>query len=144
METNDAIVLGVLKFLGKMYDITSDFSRRLREEFGMDGKTRKAPTSGVECRNYRTGVVIHIWVEAMLQGQDSLTWEMDIRKNNEGWLVDASVCRVARGDGGTDTVLQLSDKVEPTFAVVERDAPIVLNDLYEAGIKILRHELHLR
>jgi hypothetical protein len=144
METNDdRIALGVLRFLGEMYDITGNFSRRLREEFGMDGKTRRAPTSSVECRSYRTGAVIHSWVEADVQGQDSLTWEMDIRKSNEGWLVDASVCRVVQGDGGTDTVLQLTDKVEPTFDVVERNAPIVLNNLYEAGLKILIEELQL-
>jgi hypothetical protein len=142
METNDdRIALGALRFLGELYDITADFSRRLREEFGMDGKTRKGPTSRIECRSYRTGVVIHTWVEAMLQGQNSLTCELDIRQHAKGWLVDARICSVE--DSGTNTRLQLVDEIVPTFADVARDAPTILTRLYDAGIELLKAELYL-
>ena len=79
----------------------------------------------------------------MLQGEDSLTWEMDISHNNEDWLVDSRVCRVGQGDGGTDTLLKLADIVAPTFDIIEQEVPPLLKKLYEAGAKILREQISL-
>ncbi len=139
--SDDQIALQVFRFLGDLYEITADFCRRLRDELAAAGKATRAPTSDIVCRKYKTGVVVHLWVEAMLRGEDSLAWEMDIRKNNEGWLLDASVSRVTQGDGGTATVLQLTHEVLPTFAAAEREVPMVLKELYEVGTEILKEEL---
>ncbi len=76
METSDdRIVLQVLRFLGDIYDTTADFCRQLREEFAVAGQAMLAPTYDIVCRTYKKGmirVIIHIWVEVMFQGEDSL------------------------------------------------------------------------
>ena len=140
METNDdRIVLQVLGFLGEMYNINGDFCLNLRNEFAVAGRTMRAPTSEFFCRTYEAGVKINIREEVMLQGEDSLSWEMDISQHNGGWLVDSRICRI--GESGTETVLQLPDIVAPNFALVVREAPHVLKQLHEAGTRILRQEL---
>jgi hypothetical protein len=126
-------------FLGDLYNTTADFCRQLNEEFPVTGRITAQPTSDVVCRSYKAGVMIQVWVEKMLNVEDSLTWELDISQQHEGWLVDARVCRVT--DSGTNTVLQFADEVIPTFAVVEREVPIMLNRLYDAGLRILSQEL---
>ena len=77
----------------------------------------------------------------MLQEEESLTWELDICQNSGGWLIDASMARV--GASGTTTMLQVPDKNLPTFADLEREVPLVLRSLYEAGTEILRRELRI-
>src|SRR5215217_3479183 len=127
-ETSDnRTVVQALMFLGDLYNTTGRFCRKLNEEFPVTGRITVQPTSDVVCRSYEAGVVIKVWVEKMLNGEDSLTWELDISQHKEGWLVDARVCRVEAS--GTNTVLQFADEVIPTFAVVQREVPNMLNSL---------------
>src|SRR5947209_7997639 len=110
METNEnRVALRVLVFLGELYNITADFSRQLRNEYVVTGRITNVLTSDVVCRAYKNGMRIHVWVEVMLRGEDSLTWELDISQHDAGWLVDARVSRV--DESGTSTVLQLADQV---------------------------------
>jgi hypothetical protein len=140
IETNeDHVVLRILAFLGDLYDINADFCQLLGGILVQAGRTPRAPTSDVVCRTYQTGVWIHSWVEVIHQGEESLTWELEIGQHNEGWLIDARVARV--GEFGTNTVLQFADKVVPNFAVVELEVPPLLRNLHEAGTKILKEEL---
>lgn len=138
---HNQVALRVLEFLGELYNINANFCRQLWAELASQAKNARAPTSDVVCRAYKTGVTVHVWVEAMLTGENSLTWELDISNHDEGWLIDARVSRV--DEKGTNTLLQFADEVVPTFADLEREVPRRLGALFEAGMRILKTALSL-
>lgn len=121
----------VLTFLAEIYDEAADFSRHIREKFQKASLGRASASSQVLCRRLRNGVIVHVWIEAMLGGEDSLTWELDIISQEEGWLVDARVCKV--GEDGTHTIIQFPDFTAPDFSTVKREVLSIFGRLEHAG-----------
>ncbi len=77
-SANERVAIDVLTFLAQMYDEAADFKLYLRKKFAMSYSAWQEPTSDIFCRKLADGVKVHIWIEAMLMGEDSLTWEVDI------------------------------------------------------------------
>jgi len=138
-SANERVAIEVLTFLAQMYDEAADFKRFLRTKFAMANEAWQEPTSYIFCRKIADGVNVHIWIEAFLKGEDSLTWEVDINSQGEGWLIDARVCKV--GESGTETIVQFPDLTVPDFATVQREVPALLRRLCQAGVKVMTEEL---
>ena len=77
-------------------------------------------TSGLDVRAYRTpGTVLESWVEAGMRDGAVLCWWLELRRERDRWLIEASVLR--NDDAGQDTVRRTSDRSAPSLAAFVED-----------------------
>ena len=132
---DDQLVLEVLAFLARTQSQVDGFWRHLREWRRAFLETAEV-TSAVECRQYETGLVLSIWLEAEVRSGEALTWWMDIAPKDDGWLLDARLSW-----NGSDVVVQLPERMVPDFRTVKQEAPPLLENLFAAGKGVLQNEL---
>ena len=136
-STYDQTALEVLTFLAGIYEQLAAFCLHLLQEAEADSLLGET-TSDVLCRNYRNGLFVEAWVETKVgEGRDAraLTWWMDIRPYDEGWLVDAQVFWSERD--GQDVVVQFPEQLSPDFKTVQQEAPDILERLFQEGKRVL-------
>jgi hypothetical protein len=72
-------------------------------------------TSGIDIRAYRTpGTILESWVEAEMRDGRVVCWWLELRRERDRWLIEASVLR--NDDAGQDTVRAVADRSASTLA----------------------------
>jgi hypothetical protein len=128
----DNVVSMTLAFLAQMRDEVASFVQHVREQAERGAAISTNVISDVECRQYRSGLTVEIWVEVQTEADRSLTWWMDIVRVNERWRLDASVSW-----NGQERVIQLPEQELPDFGAVRQQAPLLLRQLFSAGEEVL-------
>ncbi|HZY45074.1 MAG TPA: hypothetical protein VFF70_10030 [Anaerolineae bacterium] len=123
----DQYALEVLQFLAQTGAQVNQLQNVLRQTTGLSGIA-----SFVESRNYGKDVYLCICLEADVSGERTLTWWMDIRSVVNGWLIEASVLW-----NGREAVIELPPQVVPDFRAVEKQVPLILGKILEAGTQAL-------
>jgi hypothetical protein len=124
---SDQHALEVLHFLAQTGSQVNQLQNILRQNAGLKGIA-----SFVECRNYGSDVYLCICLEADVSTKRTLTWWMTVRPVAEGWLIEASVLW-----NGREAVVELPPLMSPDFRAVEKQVPIVLRRILEAGTQAL-------
>lgn len=123
----DQYALEVLQFLAQTGAQVNQLQNVLRQTAGLSGIA-----SFVESRNYGKDVYLCICLEADVSDERTLTWWMDIRSVVNGWLIEASVLW-----NGREAVIELPPQVVPDFRAVEKQVPLILGKILEAGTQAL-------
>ena len=123
----DQLAIEILRFLAQTGTQVSQLQNILRQMPALSGIA-----SFVESRNYGKDVYLCICLEADTADQRTLTWWMDIRPVDNGWLINASVLL-----NGRTAVVELTPKSVPDFRSVEEQVPLILSKILEAGTQAI-------
>src|SRR5450756_3161479 len=123
----DQLAIEVLNFLAQTGAQVNQLQTALRQTAGLS-----SIASFVECRSYGNDVYLCICLEADASNQRTMTWWMDIRPIVDGWLIEASVLW-----DGREAIIELPPQVMPDFRTVEKQVPVILKKILEAGTQAL-------
>ncbi|MGH2352974.1 MAG: hypothetical protein ACRDI2_10240 [Chloroflexota bacterium] len=140
----DLAAIEVLSFVAQISDQVAEFCRSLRSR-GRPGIDTPKVLSDVECRRYKNGLILSIWVEMLVDADRDLTWWMDVSPHRwkdswsadslpvdaEGWWIDASVSW-----NGRDRETELPRQQVADFRAVREAVPHLLNELFAAGLDV--------
>ena len=117
----------IVRLLGDLRQQVDEFCSGLRGN-SLDVQAREGTQSGIECRNYRSGSVIEVWVEHQIEGGSNLVWFLNVRVGDVAWVLDGTISR-----NGSDTLARLPEKQVDTVSELERAVPAYLRELFRAG-----------
>ncbi len=140
IASSEQASLGVLTFLSQVREQQATFRRKLLSERNGSGPAQSIVdvNSDVECHQYESGLTLEVWLEAQLGGPDAdaLTFWLDIIHRADGWLLDGRVSW-----NGQNTIFDMPQLVVTDFNAVEREAPAILDELFQKGMQVLDERL---
>lgn len=83
-----------------------EWTVQLRSHSGVAHTSR-----GMDLRNYRTGSMLELWLEAELTDGCTVCWWMDISHGDDGWSISPSVLR--NRSENQETLLQMTERRIP-------------------------------